>query len=512
MKFQRRLLLCALTLPVLLAACGEEKEKSAPAASAPVRDSVVVARPMDVVGLDPGFLTENAVVVDNIFDTLVARDKDMKLVPSLAESWRQLSPDTWEFKLRAGVKFTNGEPMDAAAVKFSIDRVKDPAAASPTVSYIKTVKEVEVVDPLTVRVVTVGPDPLLPTRFSRYPTEVVPPKYVTEVGRKAFAQKPVGTGPYKFVSWEKGTSVTLERNPDYWGGAPEVAKVVFRAIPEASTRVNALLNGEADVVTDVAADDRRKIEASQSARVSTVERAGNIVYIGFKTDKAPLDDLRVRQALNYAVDKNSIVKYILKDAAVETSSIIGPRDYGYAGEPAGYPYDPSKAKALLAQAGYPDGFSIEFDTVSWYLKNTDVAQAVAEQLKAVGVKVKINPVESAVYRERVPAGKQSPMYMLGWSSTNTLDADAAIYAILHSGEPYSTYSNPKVDKLLEEARFAGPDTPRAKLYEEIQAAYIADAPRIFLYQENKYYGVSKRIVWEGRADTAVPVKTITFAK
>ena len=123
-----------------------------------------------------------------------------------------------------------------------------------------------------------------------------------------------------------------------------------------------------------------------------------------------------------------------------------------------------------------------------------------------------HPVFHVVGRELVPAGKESPLYFLGWSSTNTLDADAAVYAILHSGEPYSTYSNPVVDKLLEEARFAGPDTPRAKLYEEIQAAYIADAPRIFLYQENKYYGVSKRLVWEGRADTSLPVRTIRFAQ
>lgn len=512
---KRREFIGLMGLPILLAACGEDKQSAASAAqgkSAPVNKRIVIARPMDVVGLDPGFLTESAVLVDNIFDTLVTRDENMKLVPSLAESWSQTAPDKWVFRLRAGVKFTNGEPMDAEAVKFSIDRVKDPSAAAPTVSYISTVREVRVIDPLTIEVVTNGPDPLLPTRFSRYPTEVVPPKYVSQVGRKTFAQKPVGTGAFKLLKWEKGTAIELERNPDYWGTKPEVESVVFRAIPEASTRVNALLNGEADIITDVSADDRRKIENSGGARVSAVERAGNIVYIGLRSDKAPLSDLRVRQALNYAVDKRSIVKYILKDAAVATNSIIGPRDFGYAGEPAGYPYDPAKAKALLAEAGYANGFSIELDTVSWYLKSNDVAQAVAEQLKAVGVSVKINPVESAVYRELVPAGKESPLYFLGWSSTNTLDADAAVYAILHSGEPYSTYSNPVVDKLLEEARFAGPDTPRAKLYEEIQAAYIADAPRIFLYQENKYYGVSKRLVWEGRADTSLPVRTIRFAQ
>ena len=145
---------------------------------------------------------------------------------------------------------------------------------------------------------------------------------------------------------------------------------------------------------------------------------------------------------------------------------------------------------------------------NWYLKNTDVAQAVAEQLRAVGVTVAINDVESSVYRQTVPAGQQSPMYVLGWSSTNTLDADAAIFAILRSGESYSTYDNPEVDKLLDEARFATTDTPRADLYKQIQDLYIADAPRIFLYQENQYYGISNKIDWQGRIDTALPVETI----
>ena len=294
---KRREFIGLMGLPILLAACGEDKQSAASAAqgkSAPVNKRIVIARPMDVVGLDPGFLTESAVLVDNIFDTLVTRDENMKLVPSLAESWSQTAPDKWVFRLRAGVKFTNGEPMDAEAVKFSIDRVKDPSAAAPTVSYISTVREVRVIDPLTIEVATNGPDPLLPTRFSRYPTEVVPPKYVSQVGRKTFAQKPVGTGAFKLLKWEKGTAIELERNPDYWGTKPEVESVVFRAIPEASTRVNALLNGEADIITDVSADDRRKIENSGGARVSAVERAGNIVYIGLRSDKAPLSDLRVR--------------------------------------------------------------------------------------------------------------------------------------------------------------------------------------------------------------------------
>ncbi len=469
---------------------------------------ITIARAFDIAGLDPGFLTENAQVVDNIFDTLVTRNENMELVPSLAESWQQVEDTVWEFKLRQDVEFTNGEKFNAEAVKYSIDRVLNPDNNAPTLSYISTVKEVKVVDDYTVQIITNESDPLIPTRFSRYPTEVVAPAYAEEVGQEEFAQNPIGTGPYQFESWDKGTSVTLVRNDKYWGEAPEVAKVTFKAIPEASTRVSALLNGEVDLITGVSADDRDKINSSDKAYLSTVDRAGNIVYVGFKTDAAPFDNLKVRQALNYAVDVKSIVDYILKGAAVETNSIIGPSDFGYAGEPEGYEYNVEKAKQLLTEAGYPDGFEVELDTVNWYLKNTDVAQAIAQQLKEVGVTVKINDVESSVYRQTVPAGEQASMYILGWSSTNTLDADAAIYAILHSGQSYATYNNSEVDALLDEARFATTDTPRADLYKQIQELYIEDAPRIFLYQENQYYGISDRLDWQGRIDTAIPVKTI----
>lgn len=500
--------LACLASTVLFTACSTQENAS----SEDAEKSVVIARTNDIVGLDPGFLTENAQVVDNIFETLVTRDENEKLIPGLAESWRQVDDVTWEFVLREGVTFTNGEAFNAEAVKYSIDRVLDPANKAPTLSYISTVKEVNVIDEYTVQVVTNGTDPLIPTRFSRYPTEIVPPAYVEEVGQAEFAQNPIGTGPYEFESWEKGSEVVLTLNDDYWGETPEVDQVTFRAIPEATTRVSALENGEVDIITDVAPSQIETIESSDVATLSTVERGGNIVYIGLKTDEAPLNDVRVRQALNYAVDVDTIVENILGGTAVATNSLYGPADFGYAGEPSGYEYNVEKAKALLTEAGYPDGFTIELDTVNWYIKNADVAQAIAEQLKAVGITVTVNDVESSVYRTSVPNGEQSPLYVLGWSSTNSLDADAAAYAVLHSGQSYSTYTNPQVDSLLDEARTSSDETRREELYADIQDLVIEDAPRIFLYQENKYYGISEDINWQGRIDASIPVKTITFAE
>ncbi len=473
--------------------------------------TVIIGRAYDVAGLDPGFLKENAQVVDNIYDRLVMRDEEMNLVPGLATEWSQVNDTTWEFKLREGVKFHNGEDFNADAVKYSIDRVIDPEANSPTYSYIKTVESVEVIDEYTVYVHTTTADPLIPARFCRYPTEIVPPKYTEEVGQQGLSENPVGTGPYKFVSWTKDEQVVLEANEDYWDGAPEVKKVIFRSIPETSTRVSALITGEIDIAVGVTPDEVSRIESSDGIHLSTVEAGGNTVYVGLKCEEAPFDNKLVRQAMNYAIDVDAIVTNILGGAAKVTDNIIGEKDFGYSEPLDGYEYNPEKAKELLAEAGYPDGFSCTVDTVNWYLKCDDVAQAIAAYLGQVGITVTVNPVESSVYRTSVPSGEQSPMYFLGWSSTNTLDADAAIYSVLHSSDSYSTYNNPEIDAKLDEARSCMDETKRAELYSEIEKTVLEEAPRIFLYKENKYYGVSDGVKWEGRVDDAIPVATMSLS-
>lgn len=519
---KRRLLALALALITttgILSGCGTSSGDVAGSAASSSSQSissiedgtVIIGRAYDVAGMDPGFLSENAQVVSNIYDTLVMRDSDEKTIPGLATEWKQVDDLTWEFKLREGVTFHNGEAFNADCVKYSIDRVLNPDNNSPCASYISTVESVEVMDDYTVRIHTFKADPLLATRFSRYPTQIVPPAYTEEVGQSGLAANPVGTGPYKFVSWTKDQEVVLEANADYWGGEPEVKKVIFRSIPETSTRVSALLNGEIDIAVSLDSSNMERLENADNAGLSTVEAAGNTVYIGLKCDTNPLNDVRVRQALNYAIDVDAIVSNVLGGTAVATDSLIGPADFGYSGDWNVYTYDPEKAKSLLAEAGYPNGFEMTMDTVNWYMNDTDVGQAIAGYLDAVGVKVTVNPVESSVYRTNVPNGEQNPMYMLGWSSTASLDADAAVYSILHSGESYSTYSNPEMDALLDEARSCMDETERADLYKQIEDLAIQDCPRIFLYKENKYYGVSKRINWQGRIDDAINVSSISFA-
>ncbi|WP_062015415.1 ABC transporter substrate-binding protein [Aureimonas sp. AU4] len=480
-----------------------------PAIPAAAQDgAITIARQVSTTAMDPGFLKEAATIVDNIFDTLVMRDQDMKLVPGLAESWKAIDDRTWEFKLRKGVTFHDGETFDAEAVKFSIDRILDPLAKSPTLSYIRTIEGVDIIDPTTVRIRTNGPDPLLPTRMSRYPTYIVPPAYVRKVGNDVFASKPVGTGAYKFVEFVPDQHVILEANPNYWRGAPSIQRVTWRAIPDGTARMTALITGEADLVENVPVDLAPLIQSSPDADLVQVKNGGLTIYLGLVMKDKPLDDTKVRQALDAAIDRKGIVDNILQGMATPKGTQVGPADFGYLDVPP-TPYDPAKAKALLAEAGYPDGFRIKMQSTTRYMKDGEVAQAIAQQFGDVGVRIDQEVLDWSVYTQQVP--RQGPIFMLGWGSTQTLDADAALYAIMRTGEPYSTASIPKLDRLLDESRRVVDPAARKTILEDIQKTAAEQVPLLPLYQEDALYGKSKRVLFEGRPDARIPVFEIKLA-
>jgi peptide/nickel transport system substrate-binding protein len=469
-----------------------------------VGQTMTIARATSAATLDPGFLREPATLVDNVFDTLVARDAAMKLTPGLALSWRAVDDVTWEFRLRPGVSFQNGEAFTAEAVKFSLERVLDPAAKAPTVSYITTIAGVDVVDAMTVRIRTKAADPLLPTRMSRYPAYIVPPGYVKQVGAEGFARKPVGTGPYAVSEFVPDDHVTMTANPGYWRGKPAIATVVWRAIPEPTARVAALLAGEVQLIEGVPVDLVDRVAASPDVAVSKVRNGGLIIYLGLKTNEKPLDDARVRQALSLAIDRKTIVQELLKGFASTTGTQVGPFDFGYKEEPVPA-YDPARAKALLAEAGYPAGFSIRMQVPRRYINSAEVGQVIAQEFGAIGVKAELEVPEWSVYTQQVPAGKQAPVYMLAWGSTQTLDADAAIYPIFRSGEPYATVSLPALDALLDESRRTIDPAARAAVFGRIQDLAVQEVPALTLYQEDSLYAVRKGVVFAGRADARIPV-------
>ena len=479
-------------------------------AGAATASDLTIGRPTSPATFDPGFLKEPATLVDNIFDTLILRDADMKLTPGLALSWKAVDDTTWELKLRPNIKFHDGEAFDANAVKFTFERVLDPAAKSPTISYVRTIAGVDVVDPLTVRIRTNGPDPLLPTRLSRYPAYIVPPAYVQKVGAAEFARKPVGTGPYRLTEYVPDDHATMVADPSYWRGKPSIDKVVWRPIPEATARIAALLSGEVQFIENVPAELVDTVKTTGAADVVDVKNGGLTIYLGLKSKEKPLDDVRVRRALSLAIDRKGLVGDILKGKATPTGTQVGPFDAGYKDIPTPA-FDPAAAKKLLAEAGYPDGFTIRFQAPRRYISSAEVAQAIVQQWAAIGVKAELEVPEWSVYAQQVPAGKQAPVYMLAWGSTQTLDADAALYAILKSGEPYSTVADPKLDAMLDESRKTIAPEARAAIFGKIQDYAAETVPLITLYREDSLYGKAKSVSFGGRPDARIPIFDIRLA-
>ena len=297
-------------------------------------------------------------VGNHIQQTLLDYDHSMTLQPNLAVSWEQIEPTVWQYKLREGVEFSNGEPLDAEQVKFSFDRVMAPDSDSMRKGETRYVSSVEIVDDLTVNFHTNGVIPL----FDLYVTAkfpIVPQGYITEHGSEHFASNPVGTGPYVLEEWVKDDHITLRKNPNYWGDEPEIDVLTFRTVPDIASRVATLLAGEADIATDLQPATVQEVENRED--LSVVSRPGmRSVFLLFNTKiDTPVTDRRVRQAINYAVDKDAIIANILDGFGKKLEGQVLSEEYwGYQAALEAYPYDPDKAKELLAEAGYPDGFDL----------------------------------------------------------------------------------------------------------------------------------------------------------
>ena len=361
---------------------------------------IVVGTAADPETLDPQMSASLPTwnIARNTFETLLFRDmKTFGYGPGLAESYRILNDTTWQFKLRRGVKFHNGEEFNAESVKFSVERVLNPDQKSPSRGLNVLIDRVEIVDPYTVNIVTKRPMPMLPERFTTPgftgTIAMLPPKYVREKGDQHFAANPIGTGPYRVVKWSKGESVELEANKDYWRGAPKVKSVIFQAIPEASTRVSAILTGQADIIASVPPDAIDTIKRDANVRIAETDVDGMPPHIQINTVRGgPLADVRVRQALGLAVDMDLVVKRLLRGHGVARPLPLDPRAFGFDSKLALQKPNLDRAKKLLSDAGHANGQGIPellviFPTGGRYLRGESVAEYVAQQFGKLGVRV-----------------------------------------------------------------------------------------------------------------------------
>ena len=480
----------------------------APAADPP---TIVIAQGVDASTLDPikSSVTTDTNVQIQLFDTLAKRTADgNSLVPQLATSWKRTAPTVWEFALRRGVTFSNGDPFTSADVKFTVEKILDPAFKSQQVPRVDTIVRVETPGPYTVRFITKRPTPL-PPAITR-PIFIVDGKYWQAHGDAYMEEHPVGTGAYVLRSWRRDDALELDANPHYWGGAPSIAHVVFKPVPEASTRVAALRTGAADIITNVPYQYATLLAGGANTRMASV-RSDRVLYVAFNTFKpGPQDNVLVREALNYAVDVPAIIKAVLGGRAYELGEPVPQNFFGYDPKLAPYTHDAAKAKALLAKAGYPDGKGLTLTLYApqgRYNGDKEVAQAIAGQLGAVGVHVDVQPQEWVSYYRQALSRGLSPMYMLGWGNI-TNDADNTLSSQLVGDATTSTYDNKDVDKLVDQARYELDPVKRKQLYAHAMRIIHDDAPWLFLFQYEDLYATSRRIVWQPRADEAIYVTEI----
>lgn len=485
----------------LLAACSPSGPATTTTTTAPAKPTgptgkIVAVQANDVTTLDPNndTIIHHRNVALSVFDTLVDRDPQMKLRPSLATSWDLVDSNTWRFKLRQNVAFHDGSPFIADDVKYTIDWILDPANKSLQVNFVDTIKEVRVVDPSTVEIVTKQPNPILLNRLTGVP--IVSKSVIAKVGRPQFAANPVGTGPFRFVEWKKDQYVTLEANDKHWRGAPKAKTLVYRGIPEASTRIAELETGAADVVVGVPVARAVALSADANWRVGAVGSV-RVTHVGFRTTKKPFDNKNVRQAMNYAVDADTLIKGVLRGYGTRVNGLFAPEAFGYTPSIQPYTYDPAKAKQLLAAAGFPDGLDVTIETRSG--QDQEATEAIAGQLSKVGVRAKVLVTDYNVFLQKLVEKKQAEMYFFSWGSA-TFDADGTLFGVLRTGQAYSNYSNPAVDKLLDEGRATLDQKRRTAIYDEANALIKEDAPVVFLYQQKDLYGIRKGVGWEPRPD------------
>ena len=496
-----------VTLAVLLAA----------AAPVSAQDTLVIAQGADIITLDPTQATQihNLNLFYNIFDALVTWDpKDIgKIVPELALSWRSVNPTTWQFKLRQNVKFHNGEPFNAEAVKFTVERLIT-KGVHQVYGGFSTIDHVEVVDPHTVNIVTTKPDPILVKRFAGYGGQMLPPQYIKQVDWKTFAQKPVGTGPYKFVEWIKDDRVVLEASPDSWRPAPRIKKVIWKPIPDTFARVAALTRGEAHLITKVIPDHVAQIDKAGCCRVEhTLTNLVTVYLINAKT--GPLANTKVRQALNYAVDKDKIIKELYNGYAIPIGSGIPNTDFGYNAAIKPYPYDPARAKKLLAEAGFAGGVDVDIQSGNGiHLNDKQLTEAIGLMFQAVGVRAKVGVLEPA-QRGQLLRSNTFPGLLLADPASTTYDADGVLWrlrgpgGIVHSIWPGNAEGT-RFYQLMEEARYSLDPQKRLKNYHEAAQIYHDEAVELFLFQGELIDGARKELGYKARGDQRIIVYDISF--
>jgi peptide/nickel transport system substrate-binding protein len=515
----KTLLVAFLAISMFLVGCSnktnqnsDDKKDPVVKEETPAKDTLVYGRGGDSVSLDPISTTEGETfkVTENIFETLVSfGEQDTTINPGLAESWTVTDDGlNYEFKLRQGVKFHDGTDFNADAVVFNFNRwMNGDEEQFPYYTMFggykadegHVIQEVTAVDANTVKFVLKRPQAPFLKNLAMSPFAISSPAAVEQHG-EAYRANPVGTGPFKFVEWKENDTITLEKNTEYWQeGLPKLNKVIFRVIPENTARLNALVNGEIDVMDGLNNSDEATVLANEDLQV--IERPSmNVGYIGLTTTRKPFDNKLVRQAINHAIDKQSIIDAFYGGKAQPAVNPMPPAISGYNDAIEPYSYDLEKAKALLAEAGYADGFTMDLWAMPvarpYMPEAMKVAEVIQASLAEIGVTANIQSVDWATYLDQAKNGEYDA-FMLGWTGDNG-DADNFLYTLLDKDSIGSNnsamYSSDELHEILIQAQTEVDEDVRNELYKKAQEIIHEDAPWVPLVHSIPLLAAGKDVV------------------
>jgi peptide/nickel transport system substrate-binding protein len=474
---------------------------TAPATAAPAAGRITIIQPVDTESFEPNIVRSGVGV--NISQQVQEGLIDRARKPLLARSWQNLDDRTWQFELQPNVKFHNGEPFDAAVVKYSIERILDEGNKAVSRGlFLPVVDRVEAVSPTQVKVVTKQPfSALLDILVDAW---MIPP---VAGAREDYGKTGIGTGPYKLREWTPSERVVLEANPDYWGPQPRIKEVLFRPVAEPSVRMVELRSGGADLITVVPPEMVPDLEGGGLAKLQ--RRSVQMMRVQLKCDSPPFDDARVRQAVNYAIDKEGILRGILLGAGYVVNGPLGPDLFGHNDTLKPYEYDPERAKALLKEAG-AENVEVQFQMPSGrFLKDRAIGEAMVDQLGKVGVKLNANFMEFGTWIQQFNKAGHG-FLVLGQDSY-----PHRLFATTMSGKikaaTWYGYTNPRVDELIDQAVATFDDAKRRDLYRELHQITRDEAPWIYLFNSQDNYGFKDTVKgFDASADGYFYVRDISI--
>lgn len=444
-------------------------------------DDLIVARKADANNIDPHFISDNPTsnyVFGKVYEGLIRKNKDLKYEPALAKSWEQPDDVTWIFHLRNDVTFHDGTDFNAQAVKVVFDRLLDKKTNSPRAIVFSMVEEVEVIDEFTVAFHLNAPYAALLSILASSEGSIISPAAIKDENIK-LSEKAVGTGPFSFTSWKLGKEMTLSRYEDYWDNKPSFNTLTYKVVPDDMTRVDMVKSEEAHVADQLPINEIDEVSNSDNINILKTPGYG-VEFLGFNVTTKPFDEIKVRQAIAHAIEKKAIIAGAYNDVGTTVPSSLSPMTIGFDEHLTDFPYNIDKAKKLLKEAGYDNGFSATIITDD-RKERIHLAEIIKSQLKGIGIDLDIKILEFDVYIEQLSEGN-SEMFIGGWGNA-TGDADYSQYNLFHSSSVgptgnFSFYQNEKVDKLIEAARNEINEDRRIEIYAELQEIELLESPLI----------------------------------